>query len=152
VTSAGKLVPRFTAEVTWLAQRDGLASRDVVPKKSTMSPHNFDTLLKQHPELTPAIRSIQSWANSHPKHPDLDPRRLSRDLRDLDPVDLAMALFELVRVGAYTRVYMVATPQGDLIEGEWDDPNRVPHRLRDNFNVPFSLDDGELVPILKPAL
>jgi hypothetical protein len=87
---------------------------------------------------------------SHPGWQFLDPRILSRDLRDIDPVHLTLTLRSFVRTGSYRQVYKVVTPDGVLAEGEYDTPLQIPSRVVDGFNHQFSVDEGDIIPVFKP--
>ena len=116
-----------------------------------MLPNNFDSLANDRPELRPAILRVADWARTHPDWNVLDPRILAKDLPDLDPLLLSLALRELVRNGFYRRVFMVVAPSGALTEGEYDDPRSVPERVRDNWDNYFDRDNADIIPVLKPA-
>lgn len=116
-----------------------------------MLPNNFDILASQIPEYSSAILEIGAWARKHADWPFLDPRVLSRDLRNMDPVRLALALRELVHVGFYKQVYKVVTPDGTFAENEYNSPLDVPSLPRDGFNRPFRIEDGDIVPVFMPV-
>jgi hypothetical protein len=116
-----------------------------------MLPANYDSLINENPELKPAILRIRDWIREHRDWTILDPRILSRDMRDLDPWLLTLALQALIRKGYFSRVYRVVTPSGVLAEGDYDDPRSVPERIRDNWDTTFSREDADIVPVLKPA-
>jgi|ERR1017187_7615383 hypothetical protein len=116
-----------------------------------MLPNNFNTLASQIPEYRAAILRIGEWARNHSDWPFLDPRTLSRDLRDIDPVRLALTLHELVQVGSYRQVYKVLAPDGTFVEDEYASPLDVPPHPRDGFNHPFRIEDGDIVPVFTPV-
>jgi hypothetical protein len=117
-----------------------------------MSPSSFDTLADENPELRYAFARVRDWAQQHPASPILDPRVLHRDLRDVDAVALSFTLHLLVRDGLFERVYMAVTPSGVLADGEYSNPNEVPEWVPDRFNNYFEITDGDIVPVLKPAV
>jgi hypothetical protein len=116
-----------------------------------MLPTNFDTLANENSVLRPAVKRLKEWVENHAERNLLDPRILAKDLRDVDPFLLSVVLLELVRIGLYRRVYMVATPSGVLTDGEYDDPRRIPERVADNFYNYFDRAETEIVPVLKPV-
>jgi len=116
-----------------------------------MLPTNFDTLAGENSDYSPVLKRLKEWVEKHAEWSLLDPRILAKDLRDVDPFLLSVVLLELVRVGLYRRVYMVATPSGVLADGEYDDPRKIPERVADNFYNYFDRAETEIVPVLKPA-
>ncbi len=115
-----------------------------------MLPTNFDFLASENPELRPAAVRLGEFARRHQDWKLIDPRMVTREIRDIDPFLLMYALHELVKKGLFHQVYMVATPSGVLTEGEYDDPNQIPKRLKTPLDEPFNRDDGEIVSVLKP--
>lgn len=116
-----------------------------------MLPNNFEALASKLPEFRSDILRIGEWASLHGDWRVLDPRILSRDLRDIDPLRLSLALHGLVSVGSYRQIYMVVTPEGVLAEGEYNTPLDIPGRVRDGFNHTFKVEDGDIVPVFKPV-
>jgi hypothetical protein len=116
-----------------------------------MLPTNFDILVNENSEFRPVLGKLKEWVEGHSDWSVLDPRILAHDLRDVDPFLLTAVLFELVKVGLYRRVYMVETPSGVLAEGEYDDPRKIPDRVRDRTYRYFDPLETEIVPVYKPA-
>src|SRR5438874_1137896 len=116
-----------------------------------MLPTNFAFLASENPELKPAALRLEEFARKHQDWNLIDPRAVTREIRDVHPFLLMYALHELVKNGVLHQVYMVATPSGVLAEGEYDDPNQIPSRLTTPFDEPFNRDDGEIVSVLKPV-
>jgi hypothetical protein len=116
-----------------------------------MLPINFDFLASENPELEPAAIRLGEWANKHRTWGLIDPRAVSREIRDVDPFLLSFALHQLVVKGLFRQVYMVTTPTGALAEGEYDDPNNIPARLATGFEEYFDRDDGVIISVLKPV-
>jgi hypothetical protein len=116
-----------------------------------MLPTNFDFLASENPELSPAVLRLGEWARKHNDWNLIDPRAVSREIRDVDPFLLAFVLRQLVERGLFEQVYMVATPSGVLAEGEYRDPNNIPERLANGFEEYFDRDDGLIVSVLKPV-
>ena len=116
-----------------------------------MLPTNFGTLADDNSDLRPVLGRIREWVEKHSDWSVLDPRILARDLRDVDPFLLSVALLELVRIGLYRRVYMVDTPSGVLADGEYDDPRKIPDRVPDRSFRYFNPMDTEIVPVFKRA-
>lgn len=115
-----------------------------------MLPTSFETLADSEPELSHALHRLGEWVRQHPDWPFLDPRILSKDIRDVDPFELSLTLNELVSIGVFARVYKVVDPTGTFTEDEWEEIRRIPPRIRDGFNQSFSTDDGDIVPVFRP--
>jgi len=116
-----------------------------------MLPTNFDTLANENSALRPVVVKLKDWVERHADWSVLDPRVLARDLRDVDPYLLSLLLVGLVKIGLYRRVYMVETPSGVLADGEYDDPRKIPDRVRDRgFNY-FDPTETDIVPVYKPT-
>ncbi len=88
-----------------------------------MLPTNFAFLASENPELKPVIIRLGEWARKHCDWNLIDPRAVSREIRDIDPFLLSFVLHQLVVKGLFRQVYMVATPSGVLQPKVYDDPN-----------------------------
>ncbi|MGB9233144.1 MAG: hypothetical protein WCC04_01940 [Terriglobales bacterium] len=116
-----------------------------------MLPTNFGTLADENSELRPVFLSLKEWVEKHADWSVLNPKILAHDLHEVDPFLLSVALFELVRIGLYRRVYMVETPSGVLADGEYDDPRKIPDRVPDRSYNYFDPTETEIVPVFKPV-
>lgn len=116
-----------------------------------MLPNNFESLANQLPEHRLEVLKIGDWARRHTDWSFLDPRILSRDIRDVDPFRIVLALYRLVDAGMYRQVYKVVTPEGVFAENEYDTPLDVPNLPLDGFNHPFRIEDGDIVPVFTPV-
>lgn len=116
-----------------------------------MLPTSFDDLASSSPHLKPVFLRLKEWKSQHEDWSVLDTRVLARDMRDIDPFLLSLALQILVKQGLYRTVYMVATPTGVLAEDEYDEISNIPERVPDRFNEYFSTADADIVTVLKPA-
>jgi hypothetical protein len=116
-----------------------------------MLPTNFDTLASDNSDLLPVLARLKEWVERHADWSVLDPRILSKDLRDIDPFLLAVVLRGLVRIGLYRRVYMVETPSGVLADGEYDDPRKIPDRVPDRAYHYFNPSETDVIPVYKPV-
>ncbi|HEX3683412.1 MAG TPA: hypothetical protein VHU83_12825 [Bryobacteraceae bacterium] len=103
------------------------------------------------PDLKPVFHRLSDWAKAHQAWNLVDPRELRRDLNDVDPVLLSLALQALVNFGVLRRVYRAVAPSGVLADDDYDDPNQVPEWVRDRFNHYFLSSEGDIVPVFKPA-
>jgi hypothetical protein len=115
-----------------------------------LSPISFEALASKNGPLQREILRVAEWVGQHSDWDLLDPKILSRDLRDLDPARLAIALGALVDIGAFQRVYKVVTPSGVLAEGEFDDPLNIPERVRDRWGRCFETADSDIIPVFRP--
>lgn len=114
-----------------------------------MLPSNYDSLAAKHPELAPVLGRIGAWVRAHADWNLIDPRVLSKDLRDLDVITLARGLQVLVDERVLREVYMVATPDtGVLAEGEFEELDDIPERLSDRWNHSFNTADADIVAVL----
>lgn len=114
-----------------------------------MSRISFDALAKENPEYASTLRKLTEWMAKHPDVAEIEPKRLARDLRGVDPVELATTLSLLVRAGQLQRVYKVVAPSGVLAEGEFADPSQIPERVSDRFENYFDTSDADVVPLFK---
>jgi hypothetical protein len=114
-----------------------------------LSPSSFETLANENRPLRREILRLGEWLGEHQGWNMVDLKILSRDLRDLDPARLAIALGTLVDTGAFRRVYKVVTPSGVLAEGDFDDPLCIPERVRDRWGNSFNTADADIVVVFK---
>jgi DNA-binding HxlR family transcriptional regulator len=108
-------------------------------------------LADKKPDLKPVFHRISDWAKAHQNWNLVDPRELRRDLYDVDPVLLSLALQALVNFGVLRRVYRAVTPSGLLADKDYDDPREVPELVPDRFNHYFPSSEGDIIPVFKPA-
>ena len=90
-----------------------------------MSPDNFEHLAKQNPKYKRAIEQLRAWINDHPQERVLNPLNLRKDIGNVSPAELTMALDLLRKEGLLHRVYKVVTPSGVLAERDFDDPIKI---------------------------
>ena len=114
-----------------------------------MSPLSFEHLAKHNPKYSRAIHKLEEWINSHPQERSLNPLKLRKDIPNLKPEKLAMALTVLMNAGLLRRVYKVLTPAGVLADREFDDPSLIPDKLPDRFEHYFETADADVVPIFR---
>ena len=111
---------------------------------------NFENLANRLPQHRSIVLKIGDWVHAHGDYAFLDPRTLSRDLNDVDPMRLFLALRGFVEAGEYRQVYKVLTPEGVFAENVYETPLDVPSHPRDGFNRTFSIEDGDIVPVFTP--
>lgn len=114
-----------------------------------MSPINFDALINEYPERKRALRTLQKWLQAHSDAQVINPITLAREVRGIEPSDLASALAVLVKAGSFRLVYKVLTPSGVFAEGEFDDPTKIPEKLPDRWEHYFDTADSDVVPVFK---
>ena len=102
-----------------------------------MSRINFDTLADEVPHYRQAWSGLRDWFRRNPGVSTLNLRKLSRDLRDVNTQELALALTEMATRHLLRPVYFVLTPDGNLLEGEFDSPKDVPPQLPDRRHHSF---------------
>jgi len=114
-----------------------------------MSPVSFEHLAKQNPKYKRAIEQLQAWVNAHPQDRVLNPLKLRKDIRNVNPAELTMALDLLRKAGLLHRVYKVVTPAGVLADAEFDDPTAIPDKLPDRFEEYFETSDADVIPVFR---
>jgi hypothetical protein len=114
-----------------------------------MLPSNYDSIVAERPQLGIALQRIAAWVQSHADWNLIDPRRLSHDLRDVEPVKLSAALDALIDAGLLRQVFMVALPPtGTLAFGEYEDLDEIPERVFDRSEHLVDTSDGDIVAVL----
>ena len=114
-----------------------------------MLPSNYDSLAAKHPELRSVLRRVAEWVRAHVDWDLIDPRILSKDLRDVDPVKLATALEALIDEGTLQQAYMVVTPDtGVLAEGQYQHLDEIPKRVYDRSRRSVDTAEAEIVAVL----
>jgi hypothetical protein len=108
---------------------------------------NFEQF-ERDPESRRTSESLRHWLSTHQRH-TIEPRRLARELPNISPSQLAIALQLLVKDGVLRQVYKVRTPSGVLADEEFDDPRNVPERLPDRFDHYFDTSEADIVPVFK---
>jgi hypothetical protein len=114
-----------------------------------MLPSNYDSIVAERPQLGTALQRIATWVRSHADWEMIDPRVLSRDLRDIEPAKLSAALDALVDAGLLRQVFMVALPPtGTLAYREYDDLDEIPDRVFNRSEQLVDTADGDIVAVL----
>lgn len=114
-----------------------------------MLPSNYDSIAAERPNLAPVLRDISRWVRTHADWNLIDPRVLSKELRDVEPVRLAAALEALVDAGLLQQVFMIALPPtGTLAHGEYHSLEEIPDQVYDRFERPVDTATGDIVAVL----
>jgi hypothetical protein len=111
-----------------------------------MSLINFDILADEKHELRQVWERMDDWFQRHPTRKYVDVRRLSRDLADISVAKLAVALDLMARRGLLRQVFRVLTPEGVLLDRDFDSPLDVPDRMPNRFeSSSFDTSEGDIV-------
>ena len=114
-----------------------------------MLPSNYDTIVAERPYLKSVLQDVADWVQRHADWELIDPRKLSRDLKHVEPVRLAAALQALVDGGLLEQVFMVALPpSGSLAHGEYHTLEEIPERVYDRSERLVDTADGDIVAVL----
>ena len=114
-----------------------------------MLPSNYDTIVAERPYLASVLRDVAAWVKGHADWDLIDPRKLSRDLKHVEPVRLAAALQALIDAGLLEQVYMVALPpSGHLAYRGYHTLEEIPERIYDRSERWVDTADGEIVAVL----
>jgi HSP20 family molecular chaperone IbpA len=123
---------------------------EAVPLSSTSST-DFGVIRARHPELQAIFDRVAQWVVNHPEERRIDTGQLAAEMLDIPVDDLARALFFLVEEGYFRQYYAVLAPSGLLSNLDFDDPRKIPARLRDCLNSEFDTSNADVVAVLKPA-
>lgn len=117
-----------------------------------MSRINFDTLLREKPDLGPVWLAVRAWAET-PKHSRyFDPRDVAPSLQrqGIQPRRLFVALQELVERGWLVQVYKAWSPADRVvIGGEYDSPSDVPDHVRGPLDEPVPVEPANIIPLFR---
>jgi hypothetical protein len=100
------------------------------------------------PEYKAILNRLERWLGTQ-HHLTIDPRTLAREWPDVRTEQLAVALQLLVQSGVLRQVFKVLTPNGVLVDAEFDDPRAIPDRVSDRFNHYFDTAEADIVPVFK---
>lgn len=113
-----------------------------------MSRIDFASLRSKHPELAAALDQLRQWLARHPGLRFFDANRVAKEIEGLSAADLLFALSTLAAEGELKLYYRVRPPnRGTFLEEAYTKIADIPHELRDAYQVPFTLDDAEIVPV-----
>ena len=94
-----------------------------------MSPINFGILRADHPEFVDVWPKLQSWFDKNCRKRYVELSVLLRALSGVDRLRAVLAIQKMIESGMLAVAYKAKTPDGDLLEGEYDWPDEVPDRL-----------------------
>lgn len=104
-----------------------------------MSPINFALLQAEYPELIAEWQALQRWFTKNWRKQYAELSLLLRDIKDADRLRLVLAIDLMVESGMLTISYRLRSPDGDLLEGDFDEPDQIPEEL-------WSRDASHLIP------
>lgn len=111
-----------------------------------MSPIDFDTLLADYPEYAAEWRALRGWFHSNWRKRYVELPVLLRALPESNRRDLVFALDAMVESGMLATAYRIRSPGGDLLEGEYDEPDQIPEELWErDYSRKVSRGEGDLV-------
>lgn len=120
-----------------------------------MSPINFATLRDDYPEYGAVWPQLKTWFEKNRRKQYVELSVLLRALRDVQKMDVIMALHAMIHEGMLTTAYKFRAPDGDLLEGEFEEPDQIPKELPSRDYSHFvPTDSGDIVSGYKwdPAL
>lgn len=112
-----------------------------------MSPVMMETFGRDSPELSAAWSAFSRWLAQYPRLKYIDLKRLAREVKDVPVEYLALVLAKVADCGLLRQVYRVKTPDGDLLEQDFDSPLDIPQEMPDRLQQgrSFKTDDGDIV-------
>lgn len=111
-----------------------------------MSPIDFDILQTDYPEYASAWTALREWFQENWRKQYVELAVLLRALRGMGRADLVSAINAMVDRGMLEMAYRVRSPYGDLLEGEYAEPDEIPEELWDrDFSHKIPRSEGELV-------
>jgi hypothetical protein len=111
-----------------------------------MSPINFDILQSEYPEFEAVWPMLRTWFDKNWRKRYVELSVLLRALPQLDRLDLVLAIQAMIDRGMLATAYKVKSPGGDLLEGEFDQPDKVPPRLPDrDYSRYINTDEADIV-------
>lgn len=100
-----------------------------------MSPIDFDTLQADYPEYATAWAALREWFASNWRKQYVELSVLLRAIKRLSPsisdLDVILAIQTMVEHRMLALAYRVKAPSGELLEGDFERPDKVPAELPD---------------------
>src|SRR5262245_9772468 len=96
-----------------------------------MSQINFDTLQTDHPDYAAAWAALRSWFAQNWRKQYVELSVILRALPQVNRRDLVLAIDAMVEAGMLAMAYRVKAPGGYLLEGEYEEPDKIPEELPD---------------------
>ena len=120
-----------------------------------MSPINFDILRAEYPEYGEIWPRLQRWFKKNWRKKYVELSVLLRAIPDVNKMDLIMAIHAMIEDGMLATAYKFRAPDGDLLDGEFEEPDQVPKELPSrDYSHWVPTDSGDIVSGYKwdPAL
>jgi len=96
-------------------------------------------LQTDHPEYAAEWRALAGWFANNWRKQYVELSLLLRALKEIDRLKLVLAIDAMVDSGMLTMSYRIRSPEGDLLEGDFDEPDQIPEKL-------WSRDSSHLIP------
>lgn len=112
-----------------------------------MSPINFDVLQDSYPDLADVWDALRSWFARHGRWQYVDLPLLLRGMPPhIDRVRLIVGLQGMIDQGMLATAYRVKAPNGELLEGDFDEPDQIPPELPSrDYSELIRTADGDIV-------
>ncbi len=111
-----------------------------------MSPINFDILQAEYPEYATVWSVLREWFKRNSRKQYVELSVLLRAFPKIDRLAFIFALQAMIDKGMLAAAYRVRSPEGDLLESEFDEPDQIPPQLpaRDYSHM-VSTEEGDVV-------
>lgn len=96
-----------------------------------MSPINFDLLQAEYPDFADVWAALRGWFAKNAKKKYIELTVLLRALPQVDRLRLILGLQAMIDSGMLEVAYRVKAPGGYLLEGDYEEPTRIPAELWD---------------------
>jgi hypothetical protein len=111
-----------------------------------MLPINFDILQSEHPEYALVWPALRHWFDRNWRKRYVELSVLLRALPETDRLKLVLAIQAMVDHGMLVVAFRFRAPSGDLLEAEFDEPDKFPETLPDrDFSHYIPTDSGDIV-------
>lgn len=111
-----------------------------------MSPINFDILRAEHPEYGDVWPKLQKWFENNWRKKYVELSVLLRAIPNVKKLDLIMAIHAMIQHGMLITAYKFRAPDGDLLEGEFEEPDQLPTELPSrDYSHFIPTDSGDFV-------
>jgi hypothetical protein len=96
-----------------------------------MLPIDFDRLQSDLPEYEAVWAALRVWFSKNWRKKYVELAVLQRAFPGVDKVDLVLAISEMISRRMLASAYRVKAPGGYLLEGDFDEPDKIPKELPD---------------------
>ena len=111
-----------------------------------MLPINFDILQADYPEYAPMWVALRRWFDANWRKRYIELSVLVRALPEVESIDLLLAIRKMIDRGMIATAYRVKAPGGSLLEGDFEEPDKIPRKLWDrDHSRRVSTAEGDLV-------